>query len=148
MTRPRPLRLALRAARRDDPERGSLSLFTALIMVGIFAVLALVVDGGGRLQALSHAEGTAQEAARTGAESINVGQAISGESVSIDPNTAVTAAQTYLRQAGVSGTVTYDQATDTLNVSVEDHYTPLFDFFGSSDLTGNGSATLVYQAGG
>ena len=144
MTRPWPLR----PAHHTDTERGSLSLFTALTMVGIFAVLALVVDGGGRLQALSHAEGTAQEAARTGAESINVGQAISGEAVNIDPNTAITAAQTYLRQAGVSGTVTFDRATDTLNVSVSDHYTPLFDVFGSSDLTGDGSATLVYQAGG
>ena len=139
--RPRPER----PGAGQDSERGSLSMFTAVTMVGIFAILALVVDGGGRLQALSHAEGTAQEAARTGAESINVGQAVSGEGISINPVTAITAAQSYLRQAGVTGTVTYDQATDTLNVTVSDHYTPLFDFFGSSDLTGKGSATLVYQ---
>jgi Flp pilus assembly protein TadG len=146
VTGPRQSRFPQRPAR--DPERGSLSMFTAITMVGIFAVLALVVDGGGRLQALAHAEGTAQEAARTGAESINVGQAVSGEGIAIDPNTAVTAAQTYLREAGVTGTATYNQATDTLNVTVSEHYTPLFDFFGSSDLTGDGSATLVYQAGG
>lgn len=147
MTRLLPHLLHRLAGRGRDPERGSLSLFVAVTMVGIFAVLALVVDGGGRLQALSHAEGTAQEAARTGAESINVGQAVSGEGISINPATAITAAQTYLHQAGVTGTVTYDQATDTLNVSVSDHYTPLFNLFGSSDLTGKGSATLVYQAG-
>jgi Flp pilus assembly protein TadG len=134
--------------RNRDPQHGSLSLFVAIAMVGILAVLALVVDGGGKLQALSHAEGTAQEAARTGAESLNLGQAISGQGVSIDKNAAVAAAQSYLSQAHVTGTVTLDPATNTLNVTVVDHYQPLFPFFGASDVTGNGSATLVYQAGG
>jgi Flp pilus assembly protein TadG len=132
----------------EGSERGSLSLFTAITMVGILAILALVVDGGGRLQALAHAEGTAQEAARSGAESINVGQAVSGQGITIDNTQAITAAQSYLHSAGVTGTVTLDPATNTLKVSVVDHYTPLFSFFGSTDVTGNGSATLVYQPGG
>ena len=134
--------------RGPERERGSLSLFTAITMVGIFAVLALVVDGGGKLQALSHAEGTAQEAARTGADAIDVGQAIAGNGITIDKTDAITAAQAYLRQAGVTGTVTFLPGTDTLDVTVSDHYTPLFPFFGASTVTGRGSATLVYQAGG
>jgi Flp pilus assembly protein TadG len=149
LTGPQGTGRRLRPSRRlADRERGALSLFTAITMVGIFAVLTLVVDGGGKLQALSHAEATAQEAARTGAESLNIGQAIAGQGITIDPATAVTAARTYLREVGVTGTATYNQATDTLDVDVTAHYTPLFNFFGASTVTGQGSATLVYQAGG
>lgn len=119
----------------------------ALLMVAIFAVLALVVDGGGRLQALAKAEATAQEAARTGAQSLDYGQAIEGNGFSVDADGgAVTAAQAYLHQAGVTGTVTPDG--NRLQVTVTATYSPVFPFFGSWQVTGHGSAVLLYQAGG
>jgi Flp pilus assembly protein TadG len=132
---------------RKQAEQGSLSLMLAIVAVAIFAVLALVVDGGGRLQALAKAEGTAQEAARTGAQSLNYGQAISGNGFSVDTTGgAVAAAQAYLRQAGVSGTVT--PQGNRLDVTVTATYSPVFPFFGAWQVTGHGSAQLVYQAGG
>ena len=130
-----------------ERERGSLSLMVAIVTVAVFAVLALVVDGGGRLQALAKAQGTAQEAARTGAQTLNYGQAIAGDGFSVDTGgQAVTAAQAYLRQARVTGTVTPDG--DRLDVTVTAAYTPVFPFFGAWQVTGHGSAHLVYQAGG
>ncbi len=136
---------SLQARKHDD--QGSLSLMLAIVAVAIFAVLALVVDGGGRLQALAKAEGTAQEAARTGAQSLDYGQAISGNGFTVDTTgQAVTAAQAYLRQAGVSGTVT--PQGNRLDVTVTATYTPVFPFFGAWQVTGHGSAQLLYQAGG
>ncbi|MFD0332176.1 hypothetical protein ACFQZC_38250 [Streptacidiphilus monticola] len=77
------------------------------MIIGIFAVLALVVDGAGRLQALAKAEGTAQEAARAGAQALDVGQAIQGQGFTVDTSgQAAAAARAYLTQAGVTGTVT------------------------------------------
>lgn len=142
------MRRFLRAMRsRKSDDQGSLSLMLAIVAVAIFAVLALVVDSGGRLQALAKAEGTAQEAARTGAQSLNYGQAISGDGFNVDTTgQAVTAAQAYLRQAGVTGTVT--PQGNRLDVTVTATYAPVFPFFGAWQVTGHGSAQLVYQAGG
>ncbi|MFC5911469.1 hypothetical protein [Streptacidiphilus monticola] len=119
----------------------------AVVIIGIFAVLALVVDGAGRLQALAKAEGTAQEAARAGAQALDVGQAIQGQGFTVDTSgQAAAAARAYLTQAGVTGTVTPDG--DHLDVTVTAAYRPVFPFFGTWSVTGHGSAQLVYQAGG
>ena len=144
-----PLRKAreMRRRLRAQRERGSLSLMLAIVTVAVFAVLALVVDGGGRLQALAKAQATAQEAARTGAQTLNYGQAVSGNGFTVDTSgQAVTAAQAYLHQAGVTGTVT--PQGNRLEVTVTADYRPVFPFFGSWQVTGHGSAQLVYQAGG
>ncbi|WP_037599535.1 hypothetical protein [Streptacidiphilus rugosus] len=131
---------------RVGRERGSLSLFTAIVILAVLAVLALVVDGGGRLQALAKAEGTAQEAARTGAQSLNAGDALTGHGFTVDHTAAIAAANAYLKAAGVSGTVT--TVGNRIEVTVNAPFTPLFPLLGAGTVTGHGSALLLYQPGG
>ncbi|RAG81240.1 hypothetical protein DN069_34010 [Streptacidiphilus pinicola] len=120
-------------------------MFTAIVIVGCFAVLSLVVDGGLKLQALAKADGTAQEAARSGAQALDTGAALTGHGIQIQPQQAVTAAQAYLRSAGVTGTVTV--TGNQIQVTVAAPYTPLFPLISSGTVTGHGSAQLLYQGG-
>lgn len=126
-------------------DRGSVSLFVAVCAVTILMVLALVVDGGGRLRALNHAEATAQEAARTGAQAVDAGQAISGDGIRLDRAAAEAAARRYLAQAGVDGDVAWSDDL-TLAVTVRETYTPVL-LPGQATLTGHGSASLIVRGG-
>jgi hypothetical protein len=132
----------LRWWRRDD---GSMSLFVLVTVVGLFAVAALVVDGGGKLRALNNAEGVANEAARAGGQAVDAGKAISGEGITVDRNAAVAAARSYLAQAGVSGTVRVSADGASLQVTVIENYSPLFLPGGNWSVTGKGNADLVYR---
>ncbi|MEU9044531.1 MULTISPECIES: pilus assembly protein TadG-related protein [unclassified Kitasatospora] len=145
---PRSWKLLLRrilARRRPEGDRGSISLFVAIVSVVIMLLIALVIDGAGKLRALNHAEASAQEAARTGAQAVDAGKAISGAGVSIDRNAAQSAAVAYLRSAGAAGTVSW--GTDgSINVTVTETYHPFF-WPGDMTVTGHGSATLIVQGG-
>ncbi|MFD7919581.1 hypothetical protein ACFV3R_10190 [Streptomyces sp. NPDC059740] len=139
---PRPAAAQPRWWRRDD---GALSLFVLVTIVGLFAVAALVVDGGGKLRALNNAEGVANEAARAGGQAIDAGKAISGEGVTVDRNAAVAAARSYLAHAGVSGSVRVSDDGASLEVTVNESYSPLFLPGGNWSVTGTGQADLVYR---
>ncbi|MEU6349950.1 hypothetical protein ABZ896_11550 [Streptomyces sp. NPDC047072] len=139
---PRPAAAHPRWWRRDD---GALSLFVLVTIVGLFAVAALVVDGGGKLRALNNAEGVANEAARAGGQAIDAGKAIAGEGVVVDRNAAVAAARSYLSRAGVSGSVTVSDDGASLDVTVHETYSPVFLPGGGWSVTGTGRADLVYR---
>ncbi|MER5549841.1 pilus assembly protein TadG-related protein [Streptomyces sp. NPDC002589] len=133
----------IRRALRCD--RGSMSLFALVTVVALLAVAALVIDGGGKLRARTHAEGVAYEAARAGGQAIDAGKAISGGGVSVDRNAAVAAARTYLSRAGVTGSVQVSEGGASLEVTVTESYHPLFLGGGDWTVTGHGSANLVYR---
>ncbi|WP_042424518.1 hypothetical protein [Streptacidiphilus anmyonensis] len=120
-------------------------MFTAIVILACFAVLALVVDGGLKLQALAKADATAQEAARSGAQALDTGAALTGHGFQIQPQRAVTAAHAYLRSAGVSGTVTVNG--NQVQVTVTTPYAPPFPLIGPGSVTGHGSAQLLYEGG-
>ncbi|MFD7898941.1 hypothetical protein [Streptomyces sp. NPDC059743] len=128
--------------RRDN---GALSLFVLVTIVGLFAVAALVVDGGGKLRALNNAEGVAGEAARAGGQAIDAGKAISGEGVVVDRNAAVAAARSYLARAGATGSVQVSDDGASLTVTVNETYSPIFLPGGNWSVTGTGHADLVYR---
>ncbi|MFD6967199.1 pilus assembly protein TadG-related protein [Streptomyces sp. NPDC059949] len=137
--------LAERVRRACLSDRGSMSLFVLVTIVALLAVAALVVDGGGKLRARTHAEGVAHEAARAGGQAIDAGKAIAGGGVSVDRNAAVAAARSYLSSAGVSGTVNVSEDGGSLQVTVNENYQPLFLGSGSWSVTGQGRASLVYR---
>ncbi|MEU2514519.1 pilus assembly protein TadG-related protein [Streptomyces syringium] len=143
-TLPPRLRGALPTAwwRRDD---GALSLFVLVTVVGLFAIAALVIDGGGKLRTLTHAEGVAQEAARAGGQAIDAGKAISGQGITVDRNAAVATARSYLAAAGASGTVEVSEDGAALQVTVTETYAPMFLPGGGWTVSGRGSADLVYR---
>ncbi|MHA4818793.1 hypothetical protein ACXZ65_31100 [Streptomyces aculeolatus] len=134
-----PLR---RRLKRDD---GSMSLFYAVTIVGIFLLMGLVVDGGGRLKAGSRATMVATEAARTAGQQVDPGQAIPGSAIVADPAAASAAARSYIAEAGMTGSVRVSGDGKTLTVEVHDTYQPHFASllgYGSMPVTGRATATL------
>ncbi|WP_328373185.1 hypothetical protein OG800_49835 (plasmid) [Streptomyces sp. NBC_00445] len=122
-----------------------MSLLVLGTVVGLFAIAALVIDGGGKLRTLNHAEAVANEAARAGGQAIDAGKAISGEGITVDRNAAVAAARAYLARAGVSGSVQISDDGAALMVTVHEAYTPVFLLGWDGTVTGTGSADLVYR---
>ncbi|MGW7006557.1 pilus assembly protein TadG-related protein [Streptomyces sp. NPDC054933] len=128
-----------------------MSLFYAVALVGIFMILGLVVDGGGRLQAGARADSLAQEAARAGGQQIDPTQAIPGNAIVVDPAAAQRAAESYLHQAGVQGEVAVSGDGKNLSVTVHTSYHTIFASllgYSSMPVAGHGTATLRTQAGG
>src|SRR5437764_8635842 len=103
-----------RALRRDD--EGRIALLVIVLTVAVLAMIGLSVDGGGRVRALERADNLASEAARAAGQAIYAPQAIEGGDKVVDPAAAVTAAQTYLTAAGVTGAVTV--APDRKHITV------------------------------
>lgn len=91
--------------RRD---RGSVSVFFAIVAAGWVMMLLLIVVGGGRIRAYQRADNIAAEAARAAGQAIQAGPAIAGQEKKIDRARATAAAQAYLREAGATGTVSFD----------------------------------------
>jgi hypothetical protein len=85
--------------RRADDERGAVAIFAVVVVFALFLGIGLVVDGGARIRALQRANAIAAEAARTGAQAID----IDGNGVghpTIQPGPACSAASTYVTNAG------------------------------------------------
>ena len=86
---------------------------TALGMFLIFVVLVLaatLLESGNTMRASSHATDVAQQAARAGADKLDLGALRNNATLRIDPVAAKAAALAYLRQVGETGSV---QATPT-----------------------------------
>lgn len=76
-------------------ETGSITPFVVIVSLAIVLLAALVVDGGRQLNARGRAVAYAQEAARAGAQAINVAD----PRLDLVPEDALKAAQQYCRQA-------------------------------------------------
>ncbi|WP_241835232.1 pilus assembly protein TadG-related protein [Pseudofrankia asymbiotica] len=87
-------------------------LFAAFVMFG-----GLIVDAGGALADKISAMGVAQEAARAGAQQLDLTALRQGGTVRLLPDQAVAAARAYLAQAGATGTVTIIDNTVTVTVT-------------------------------
>ncbi|MFC9486578.1 TadE/TadG family type IV pilus assembly protein [Streptomyces hydrogenans] len=140
---------AARLSRADD--RGSMSLYFALVAVALLMVMGLLVDGGGALNAANRATSGAQEAARAAGQQLDVAQAMEGDAITLDPDAAVAAAQDYLSAAGLQGSAEITGDGRSLTVHVQDSYTTYFAQFvgvGTIHVTGTATAHLQTQAGG
>lgn len=84
---------------RDD--RGDVSIFVLTMAAIIMALATLIVDGGARIRAATQADTYAAEAAR--AASIGIGTHPAGGTA--DQAAAKRAADAFLAQAGIRGTV-------------------------------------------
>ncbi|MEV2256892.1 hypothetical protein AB0I94_41195 [Streptomyces sp. NPDC050147] len=114
----------------------------AILMIGL---LALLVDGGRLLMASADAEDIAAEAARSAGQEISGPDAILGEGTRADPQKAVAAAQAFLADAKVQGTVTVAQDGQSIGITVNDTYqTLLLGGFGYSSMqvTAHADVTL------
>ncbi|RIV38870.1 pilus assembly protein TadG-related protein [Micromonospora radicis] len=86
---------------RDD--QGRVSIFLAVALVGVLAIIGMAFDGAGQLRTLQRAENLAAEAARAGGQAIDLAAAIEGGPKRIDQGQARRAVEDYLSAAGASG---------------------------------------------
>nr|WP_246422611.1 hypothetical protein [Nocardiopsis mwathae] len=97
------------------------------------------MEGGSALSTRSRAIGLAQEAARVGAQQIDLAAYRAGTTVTLDASAAAGAAQNFLREAGADGTVRVDGNTVTVIASLN------YDFvllpLGTRALRGSASAS-------
>lgn len=100
-------------------ERGSVSAFVAVIALGLVMVAGLVYDGGQVLSAQATARDLAGNAARAGAQELDL-DVLRAEGVArLDPGRASAAAEDYLAENGVEGSVVVDGADITVTVLVQ-----------------------------
>ncbi len=120
----------------------------AVIAAGLFAMVGLSVDGGGRMRTIEHADNIAAEAARAGGQAIDVSKAVAGTADVIDPDAAVAAADDYLRKAGVTGVATVTGGGKDITVTVTITYEPLMlSLVGLGPWTETGTATATLLTG-
>jgi Flp pilus assembly protein TadG len=110
--------------------------------VALIAVAGLVLDFGNALAEKDQSLDIAQSAARAGAQQIDLDALREGRTARIDPPRAITAAQTWLRQARATGTVT--ATPDGVTVTVESTTgTQLLQIIGVRQLHTTASATAT-----
>jgi hypothetical protein len=130
--------------RRDG---GQITVFVVVLTVAVVMFAGLVLDGGLALAAKVRAIGEAQEAARNGAQALDLAAYRADGTVRLVPGQARTLAQDYLGSTGDTGTVTVtsDPATVTVTVTARQH-TQFLGLLGLDSLTvtGTGSAHPVY----
>ncbi|MFY1674130.1 pilus assembly protein TadG-related protein [Plantactinospora sp. WMMB334] len=128
-----------------------MSLFLAVALVGVLAIIGLAYDGAGQLRTMQRADNLAAEAARAGGQAIDLGQLLVDGSTLLDEAAARTAVDNYL--AGVEGVTEWDVDfalagdNSTLTVNLElDYDTVFLDLFGFADnitVPGTATATLL-----
>ncbi|HZM57862.1 MAG TPA: pilus assembly protein TadG-related protein [Acidimicrobiales bacterium] len=128
-------------SRTGAVENGSVSAFVVLLLVSLFALMGLVLDGGSALTAHQAAGDEAQQAARAGAGALSVDALRSG-SVELDDQAAVAAAEAFTVASGHPGTATASSGV----VTVQIHYripTVILGIIGIQSLQVSGSASAV-----
>jgi Flp pilus assembly protein TadG len=99
-------------------DRGSVSAFVAVIAIALVAVAGLVYDGGQILNAQARARDLAANAARAGAQEIDLDVLRAEQRVVLDPDRATSAAHDYLAQHGATGIVDIDGSRVTVTATL------------------------------
>lgn len=130
-----------RGRRGRRGEEGRVTAFVVSAFAGLLAMAGLVLDGGLALAAKVEAIGQAQEAARAGAQRLDLAAYRADGTLQVQPAEAVTAAKRYLDAVGATGTVTVVGNTVTVTITTV-RPTQLLDLVGIDALTvaGTGSA--------
>ncbi|MCP2338915.1 hypothetical protein [Actinomadura rupiterrae] len=107
--------------RNSDRDAGRISAFVVVMSAALVLVAGLVLDGGLVLAARARALGQAQEAARAGAQAIDLAAYRQRGQVVLDPGRAEAAARAYLTGAGATGTVTATGQHVTVTITRVQH---------------------------
>lgn len=100
---------------RND-QHGEASIWAVLLAIPLMMCVGLVFDGAAQVQARTEAAQIAAGAARAGTTALG-GQLTDPTDYSFAPGQARAAAESYLAQAGVDGTVTVQNGTITVTVN-------------------------------
>ncbi|WP_406692800.1 hypothetical protein REH65_14440 [Saccharopolyspora sp. ID03-671] len=96
-----------------------MTAFVVVITTACLLFAGLVLDGGLALAAKTKAIGHAQEAARAGAQELDLASYRAGGDARLDPSAAQAAAQRHLGAVGATGTVTADATTVRVHVDAQ-----------------------------
>ena len=129
-------------------EQGQITVFAVVIMAALLAVAGLVYDGGRALAAKTTAIDIAQEAARAGAQQINLAVFRATGQVVLNGPAAQAAAQAYLAATGTGDTATVTVTGDTVTVAVSSvQHTVFLGLIGIQALHVTGTATAAAESG-
>ncbi len=131
---------------RRGRESGQLSAFVAVLVVPLVGLVGLVADGGGVLAAHQRAVSVASEAARAGAQAVDIGILRSSGEVRLDPVEARADVLAYLAAAGEGGTVVINGNSVTVKVSLR-HPLAVLSMFGVGPVSVSGTATATATRG-
>lgn len=98
-------------------ERGSITGFVAVVAFALVMVAGMAYDGGQVIHAHNAARNDAEQAARAGAQQIDLTHLRQTNEPRLDPHEAESAALDYLAQVGATGTVVVDDADITVTVT-------------------------------
>lgn len=141
---PTILKRCWRRLRSDDS--GRVTAFVVIVVTAVLAFSGLVLDGGLALAAKVRAIGEAQEAARAGAQEIDLAAYRADGTVRLIPQQASAAARRFLAATGSSGTISVAANTVTVTVTVTQP-TQLLGVIGIGSLTVTGSGQAQPQRG-
>ncbi len=136
-------RFAARAARPAGDDRGAVTLFVAITVLGLLTLAGLVVDGGAKVRAVQRADRLAAQAARAAAQAVDVGGVRAGE-VSVDRRAALAAADAYLRAADAQGSARVSDGGASITVRTTATVPTVFlGLIGVPEFTVRGSADVA-----
>ena len=103
-------------------ETGSTSVFAICVAAVLMLLAGLCVDGGRVLNARATLTDTAEQAARAGAQKVQLGGLRQSGAGTLDPAAARAAATTYLASTGSAGAASASVTTtgDTVTVTAEE----------------------------
>ncbi|MFM9442583.1 pilus assembly protein TadG-related protein [Streptomyces acidiscabies] len=126
--------------RRPTGDAGQVTPFVVILTTAVVMFAGLLLDGGLALAAKTRALGEAQEAARAGAQALDLTAYRADGTVRLDPAQARTLARTYLATTKDTGTAT--ATTTTVTVTVTAHQpAQLLRFLGLDTLTVTATGT-------
>ncbi|WP_160050830.1 pilus assembly protein TadG-related protein [Nocardiopsis sp. FR4] len=129
--------------RHVHDDRGQATAFLVIMATALLLLVALVFDVGGALGERNRNLQLAQEAARAGAQQIDLAAYRADGTLALDPTAAATAANAFLTDAGVHGTVTVNG--DVVTVTAQSTYTFRLLPVGPRTASGTASATPVTE---
>ncbi len=145
---PRPRCHALQqiVRQRMSGDEGMVSAFLLAAMIGLFAVVGLGLDPGEAYAAKIKAIGQAEEAARAGAQQLDLTTYRTTGVLQLDPVAAQQAAQQFLTAQGQTGAVTATTVRVTVTVTTG-YRTQLWHLAGIDTITVHATGTAVPRRG-
>jgi hypothetical protein len=142
----RPARAGATVSRRDDS--GRLSVFVAITVTGLLFIIGVAHDVSAQARATLHADLVAAEAARAAGQAVDPDRVAAAGEHRVDPVAATEAAQAYLADAGVTGSVEFSDDLTEITVTVSGvHPRLILRMFGFSEHRVQRSATAHLVAG-
>jgi|GEM_PF-1254247 len=120
-------------------QRGAVALYAAVMMLALMSTIGLVLVGGQKVAALREATNIADNAARAGAQHVDLDSIRSGGDVRLDPDDAIAAANDYLSLVGHAGAPAV--IGDTITVTVTISFNPVILPMGVQTVTATESAS-------